>query len=326
MDRLTAHLDRGWELATRGDLSGAMASAEQTLELDRESPEAHNLIGYIHAANGNSELALEHYRHAIEIDPASLEATLNAAELLIHPLGDLAQAIDMLDQALEYCQTEEEVADTSVLKIDALIQQGDRDAAVELLHTLPEGPYGSPQLDFLVGRACLELGVVERAAPLLERAVEVEGAPADAHYYLGLLREAQKDSKNAVLAFLKARYVDAKAPRPPWAPSVEAFEQIVQNALQQLTPELTKRIDGTLIMVADLPGLEVVAEGVDPRTPLLLDDLEEVDGERRPLRVFIYQRNIERMIRQPLDLEASLVAILNGELTINLDSLNKPKR
>ena len=38
MDRLSAHLDRGWELVTQGDLNGAMASAEQTLELDGDSP------------------------------------------------------------------------------------------------------------------------------------------------------------------------------------------------------------------------------------------------------------------------------------------------
>ena len=45
-----------------------------------------------------------------------------------------------------------------MLKVDALIHQGDRNAALELLRSLPEGPYGSPQVDFLVGRARLELG------------------------------------------------------------------------------------------------------------------------------------------------------------------------
>ncbi len=79
MDRLSAHLDRGWELVTQGDLNGAMASAEQTLELDGDSPDAHNLIGYIHAANGNLDLALDHYRQAIELDEHYLEAMLNAA-------------------------------------------------------------------------------------------------------------------------------------------------------------------------------------------------------------------------------------------------------
>lgn len=325
IDRLTAHLDRGWELATRGDLAGAMASAEQTLELDADSPEAHNLIGYIHAANGNTDLALEHYRHAIETDPSCLEAMLNAAELLIHPLGDLSKAIETLDQALESCQSEEEIADTTVLKIDALIQQGDRASALELLRALPQGPYGTSQLDFLVGRACLELGEVERAAPLLEQAAQEEDAHADAYYYLGLLREAQQDRSSATMAFLKARYLDDKLPRPPWAPSRQSFERVIQAALRRLPSELTTRIEGTLIMVAELPGLEVVAEGVDPRTPLLLDDLEVLDGARRPLRVFIYQRNMERLIRQPLEIEENVVAILSAELATHLDNLQKAK-
>ena len=34
MDQLTAHLDRGWDLAQQGDVRGAEASARQALEID----------------------------------------------------------------------------------------------------------------------------------------------------------------------------------------------------------------------------------------------------------------------------------------------------
>ena len=66
------------------------------------------------------------------IDEHYLEAMLNAAELLIHPLGSFDEAIRILDQALESCQTADDIADASVLKVDALLQQGDRAAASEL--------------------------------------------------------------------------------------------------------------------------------------------------------------------------------------------------
>ncbi len=321
MDRLTAHLDRGWELVGRGDLNGAMASAEQTLQLDDASPDAHNLIGYIHAANGNVEMALDHYRQAIEFDEYYLEAMLNAAELLIHPLAEFAEAIRVLDQALECCQTTEEIADASILKVDALIQQGDRDAAGELLESLPEGPYDNAQLDFLIGRARLELGQIEKAAPLLERAAARQGAPADVHYYLGLLREGQERRTDAALAFLKTRHLDAQAPRAPWAPSPERFEKVVQLALREVPGELGKRLEGTLFMVTDLPGLEVVAEGVDPRAPLLVDEVPPGDGAEAHVRVFAYQRNIERLVRHPLELKEDLVEILSKELTEQLEKV-----
>ena len=314
MDRLSAHLDRGWELVTQGDLIGAMASAEQTLELDGDSPDAHNLIGYIHAANGNLDMALEHYRQAIELDEHYLEAMLNAAELLIHPLGSFDEAIRVLDQALESCQTADDIADASVLKVDALLHQGDRAAAAELLLGLPEGPFENEQLDFLVGRAHFELDQVEAAAVLIERAAARPDASADVMYYLGLLRERQERPGEASLAFLKTRHLDGLAAQPPWAPSHGRFEKIVQGALRELPEELAQRLEGNLIMVTDLPGLEVVAEGVDPRTPLLLDELATKAGSEQQRRLFVYQRNIERLIRHPLEIQENVQEILQREL------------
>ena len=58
MDQFAAHLDRGWDLVSRGDLAGALLSAEKTVELDAQSPEAHNLMGYVLAAEGRAHEAL----------------------------------------------------------------------------------------------------------------------------------------------------------------------------------------------------------------------------------------------------------------------------
>lgn len=314
MDRLSAHLDRGWELVIQGDLNGAMASAEQTLELDGESPDAHNLIGYIHAANGNLDMALEHYRQAIELDEHYLEAMLNAAELLIHPLGSFDEAIRVLDQALESCQTADDIADASVLKVDALLQQGDRAAAAELLMGLPEGPFENHQLDFLIGRAHFELDQLEPAALLIERAAARPDASPDVMYYLGLLRDRQGRSGEASVAFLRTRHLDGLLPPPPWSASHARFEKVVQAALRELPEDLAKRLEGNLIMVTDLPGLEIVAEGVDPRTPLLLDELTSEEGADEHRRLFVYQRNIERLIRHPMELQQDLLEILQREL------------
>jgi tetratricopeptide (TPR) repeat protein len=324
MDRLSAHLDRGWELVTQGDLNGAMASAEQTLELDGDSPDAHNLIGYIHAANGNLDMALEHYRQAIELDEHYLEAMLNAAELLIHPLGSFEEAIRVLDQALESCQTADDIADASVLKVDALLQQGDKAAAQELLLGLPEGPFENQQLDFLIGRAHFELDQLEPAAKLIERAASRSDASPDVMYYLGLLRDRQGRQGDASLAFLKTRHLDGILPRPPWSPSHSRFEKVVQAALRELPEELTKRLEGNLIMVTDLPGLEIVAEGVDPRTPLLLDELAAQGGNDEHRRLFIYQRNIERLIRHPLELQQDILEVLQRELDAHFKRPTQP--
>ena len=52
MDQFSAHLDRGWDLVQKGDTRGAEASARRALELDPNSPEAHNLLGFVAATFG----------------------------------------------------------------------------------------------------------------------------------------------------------------------------------------------------------------------------------------------------------------------------------
>ena len=127
MDQFTAHLDRGWDLVNRGDFAGALISAQKSLEIDAESPEAHNLIGYIHQAEGRAEDALDHYKQAIAIDDTYVEAMLNAAEVMIHTLRDVDNGLAMLDEALDLAEGDDEVADALLLKFDALMQQDDRE-------------------------------------------------------------------------------------------------------------------------------------------------------------------------------------------------------
>jgi Flp pilus assembly protein TadD len=85
MDQFSAHLDRGWDLVQRGDPRGAELSARRALEIDSQSPEAYNLLGYVAALKGEFDEATEHYRQAIALDDTYLEAMLNAAEVYVHP-------------------------------------------------------------------------------------------------------------------------------------------------------------------------------------------------------------------------------------------------
>ena len=166
----------------------------------------------------------------------------------------------------------------------------------------------------MIGRAHFELEQTEQAAPLIESAAARSDASPDVLYYLGLLRDRQGRTDEAPLAFLKARHLDGLLPRPPWSPSHMRFEKIVQGALRDLPDELAQRLEGNLIMVTDLPGLEVVAEGVDPRTPLLLDEMATTAAGEEQRRLFVYQRNIERLIRHPLGLQEDVLEILSREL------------
>jgi tetratricopeptide (TPR) repeat protein len=317
MDQLSAHLDRGWDLAQRGDALGANACAQRALEIDPQSPEVHNLLGYTAQLSGETDEALEHYRQAISLDETYLEAMLNAAEVLMHPLEDWNEALKFVDDALEYAETPEEVADCVLLKVDALLGKGDEAMAKRAMATIPDGPFEGANYLFLIGRAHYELGDFEKAAPLLEEAVKADEESSDAHYYLGLVRDERGDVRGALEEFLQSRALDLSRAAPTWAPSPTDFASVVREVVSSLDAVLATYVREAEVYIVDLPGAELVVDGVDPRARMILDALAPDDGGELPnrARLFVYQRNVERAAGTTEAIREELSAALEREIT-----------
>ena len=353
MDQFSAHLDRGWDLVQRGDAQGAELSARRALELESDSPEAYNLLGYAAALRGDFEDAIEHYEQAIALDDSYLEAILNAAELCIYPISDFEAAERYCDDALELAESDEERIDALLLKFDALMGRGQTEAAKALCARLPKEQFENPAHAFLIARAFYEIGDISTAAPLIEEAVRVNPVSPEAYYYQGLIHDEQGHTKTALSAFLKSRELDLAAPSPPWSVSSETFSELVHGVVAALPAEQTALLDRDQIFVADAPGVEVVVDGVDPRALLLLEPLHledegpqdatsnpdttptasglssalpELEAESPDARVdatvalamarlFVYQRNLERVAGTMEGIRAELSAMLERELT-----------
>ncbi len=311
MDQFTAHLDRGWDLAQKGDALGAEDSARRALDLESASPEAHNLLGYSCALRGEYDEALECYRQAIALDDTFLEAMLNAAELCVHPLADFERALRFCDEALELVEGREELTDTLLLKFDALLGLGKPEEAHAVAQRIPPGPFANPAHSFLVGRAHFELGNLQEAEKLLEEAAKREPDSPEPHYYLALLLDERGDAAEATEAFLKTQHLDLQAPPYAWALSRDSFVEVVRRVIVRLTPRLRALIDPREVYVAAVPGAEMVVEGADPRAPVLIDQLDE-SGPR--LRLFVYTRNIERLAGSLERVEEEVQAAVEREL------------
>jgi len=330
MDQFSAHLDRGWDLVQRGDTRGADASARRALELDAQSPEAYNLLGYVAALEGEATEAIENYRQAIALDETYLEAMLNAAEVYIHPLAEFDDAIEMCNQALDLAETDEEIIDALLLKFDALLGKGDAKEAATVIGRVPEGPYKNPNHTFLIGRAYYEVGDIDRAGELIEEAAGREPHHAETHYYLGLVRDERGDAKGATEAFLRCRELDIDSAPPPWATTRDVFAKAVHRALASLDPVLTRYVRDADVHVSDVPGIELVADGIDPRALVLLDGLGSPDSPpQNATRIFVYQRNIERLAGGADRVEAEVLSAFEREITATFlegDSAQKDKR
>jgi hypothetical protein len=89
-----------------------------------------------------------------------------------------------------------------------------------------------------------------------------------------------------------------------------------RQAIDSLPETLKVYVREGEVYVADVPGVEVVVDGVDPRALLLLDGINTEDKDL-PLtaRVFVYQRNVERLAGSVEHVEAEIAAALEREIT-----------
>ncbi|MFO0672819.1 MAG: tetratricopeptide repeat protein [Polyangiaceae bacterium] len=315
MDQLSAHLDRGWDLAQRGDAPGATACAKRALEIDPQSPEVHNLLGYTAALNGDADEALEHYRQAIALDDTYFEAMLNASEVLLHPLGEWEEAISMCEDAHELAETAEEQADCLLLKVEALIALGRSDDALKTMSLIPDKPFENPSYTFLIGRSYYELGRLEKAAPYIEDAARRDALSADAQYYLGLVRDERGDARGATEALLRSRGIDAQRLPPTWSPSPDTFASMVRGVLSRLDVALARYVRGADVFVVDLPGPEIVVEAsTRARSCSSSRPLPPKKAARGPLRLFVYQRNVERVAGSLEAMEEETAGALEREI------------
>jgi hypothetical protein len=89
--------------------------------------------------------------------------------------------------------------------------------------------------------------------------------------------------------------------------------------IDTLPPRLRQAIRQDEVYVADMPGVEFVIDGVDPRALILMDDISPNSLQAPSARLFVYQRNLERLAGALESVEAELKSALERELTAVLD-------
>jgi len=293
MDRLSAHIDRSWDLISRGENASALVAARKALELDRENPEVHNLIGYIHALDGEFDDALENYRRAIDLDECYLDPILNAAELLAHPDGDPEEAIRLCRRASELELSSDEQADTALIEIEALFSAGRDDEVRQRIEALDDVESLPPVYRAAIGRAFYDIGDLERAREHVEAALDADAGLADAWYCAGLIARDEGRRVDAVRAFTTVRAHDLELPRLPWgAAGPEETAAAVAEAIVRLPEEQQRLLEGVEVCVAPYPDEAQIADEVDPRQVVMAERVDASRGAFR--RLWVFSLNLER--------------------------------
>jgi tetratricopeptide (TPR) repeat protein len=293
MDRFSAHIDRSWDMISRGENASALVAARKALELDRKNPEVHNLIGYIHALDGEFDDALESYRRAIDLDEWYLDPILNAAELLSHPDADPDEAIRLCRRAAELELSCDERADAALIEVEALFSAG-RDAEVRgRLDELDDIDALPPVYRAAIGRAFYDVGEIEKAREHVDAALDADESLVDAWYCAGLIARDEGRRVDAVRAFLTVRARDLELPRVPWGASCpEETAAAVAEAIARLPEDQRRLLEGVEVCVAPYPDEAQVSAEVDPRQIVMAERVDASQGAFG--RLWVFSLNLER--------------------------------
>ena len=235
--------------------------------------------------------------------------------------------------------------EAAVADDEAAPEEDDEDALAEL----SEDENGEPldeeersaqvqrvlQFALRLSRLWLDLGSAEGALPLLRAAVERFPSNADAWHLVSEAEFLSGDARAACHAALRVYRLDAQHQAPKWLPSPAQLHRKVVHILSTCTDEalreLGQRRAALVLLVHDVPSLELVLEGVDPRIPAIVlatrGGHHDYEDDRRPelTGLAVYRRNVMRMARTPEQFDQELRFAVLEELA-NFFQLNDNRR
>jgi tetratricopeptide (TPR) repeat protein len=139
--RYAAHLDRGWALLDKGELSAARTSVQHAQDVRPDDPDAALLLGAIALAEGNATEALRCYDRAIELDADYLEPYAAAAAVCLYDLDDPARGLRYAGEAIDLEDLAPfELLDLQLIAAECELAGDDLAGARDRLTAIGEGP------------------------------------------------------------------------------------------------------------------------------------------------------------------------------------------
>ncbi len=229
------------------------------------------------------------------------------------------EALELAEAALE--KGEGDRLDLLYLSADALLALGrPKEAEQRLRAVLAEDP-SCPTSRCWLAMALFRQCRFKESRVEVERSLESDRAPIDAHIVVGMLLEREEDLAGADEKFALAHEMDPDRFHLPIRMSRREFDQQVRLAARKLPRQFRRHLERVPVIVQDVPALELLRGGgeqFDPEILGLFDGTPLPDTadavELRPNYIYLFQRNLERMARDREDLIEQITITLHHEL------------
>jgi len=312
-----ALIEAGWHALEAGDLDHAESACNAALARAPRSVEGLTLKAAIAFSQGELDESMQICREAMTIDPDDPRPYIQAAELELYS-GNDEEAIALAKSAVDRSGTEADFVDAVLIKAAAELGAELDDDARRSLAEIETCVIDEPPLLHRLGQLWLEVGEPARSRRAFQDCIRHEPSSADAHHGLGMACESLGEHQAMLDAWKKVRELDAKAPLPPWHMTGTEFEAVARATLRELPAEITSRLENVPILIEDVPPVELVQDGTDPRllglfSGVPLPEKSSMDQSPALDTIYLYQLNLERAVASRAELEDEIRTTLIHE-------------
>ena len=287
-----ASLQRIGELFERAAYRQALRICDQVLTAHPDCVEAHDYRGLILCRMGRYREALPSYDRAISLEPDFVPALLDKAELLVYYLGESEAAISIADRVLRLSGNEGEHAHGFYLKGIAYANlDHHEEARANFDQSLALDPE-YPDAHCEKGASLFELYQFSAALQSLKTAIALDASYARPRHYLGTIYEFMGEESLADREYELAARLDPEAYPPPIRLSDGDFQRALEEAVHTLPRAVAALLPGVELEVERLPSRPDLADGLVRPSALV-----RRGPGAGPVRLVIYRRNVERIVR-----------------------------
>ena len=223
----------------------------------------------------------------------------------------------------------------ALLRGDILLELGDAAGALSSYDSVADPSTPDADLDCARGLALFELARFAEAENALRSALRGNNQLADAHYALGLMAELFGNGQDTE-HFRRARRLAPDRFPVTQRRSNEAFQELVEEALEGLPPPVKQAMENIPVLVAEVPHPEDLRQCDPPVSPLAFGMmvglapqtgglLVDVDTETQP-GLLLFKRNLERACaeREALVEEIRATVLQEAEDHLGVATLDEP--
>jgi len=193
-------------------------------------------------------------------------------------------------------------AEALILLGSALLESGQRDEALERLRSALRLDPDDVTARLTLASALYESSRLDEALGEVEAVLRREEADPHPHYVKGLVLDALGRRPEADACFAEATRRDPGRYPAPMMLDDEAFDEVVQQALEELPPEFRERLEAVPVVVQDVPDASLI-QGLEGVTPDLLGlfvgvplpEKSHLDLPQTPEAIYLFRRNLQRL-------------------------------